>query len=55
MIFQKNYISPTFSPWVGIGSKTKTNLENFFLNIWRLPFIGHSEKILPTNVSVPRE
>ncbi len=26
MIFQKNYISPKFSPWVGLGSRLKIDL-----------------------------
>ena len=32
MLFQKNYISPTFSEWVGLGSRSKSDLEKKFVN-----------------------
>ena len=31
-------------PWVGLGSRSKADLEKFLWNTCRLPFIGHSDK-----------
>ena len=31
MLFQKNYISPTFSPQIGLGSRSKAYLEKKFV------------------------
>ncbi len=34
MLVQKNYISPTFSPWVGLWPRSKDDLEKKICEIF---------------------